>query len=118
MNAENITTFIKDWAANISNNEIEPESHIPAFDTPLIGIAKGDDELFTFLKNDIGKDFYWTPIEAYSQAFPNDEVVADELSVIGWILPHTEKTRKAHRLEKELPSREWSLARHYGVHDA
>jgi len=34
--------------------------------------------------------------------------------VIAWILPQTRHTRLAHRRAKELPSIEWSRARHYG----
>ncbi len=109
-----ISEKIEQWMANLDNNAIEPGSALPAFDKPLVGVARGDDELFSFLKNDIGKDFYWTPLEAFIHAFPKEHVSADELSVIAWILPQTENTRLAHRKMKELPSIEWSKARHYG----
>ncbi len=100
--------------ANRANNAIEPGSEVPAFAKPLVGFALGEDNLFPFLKEDIGPDFYWTPEEAFSSAFPEETVRADELSVIAWILPQTEQTRSAHRKEKDLPSVEWSKVRHYG----
>ncbi len=105
---------IEQWMTNHDNNAIEPGSTLPAFATPLVGFASGDDDIFTFLKTDIGKDFYWTPLEAFSHAFPDKNVSAEDLSVIAWILPQTENTRLAHRKAKELPSIEWSKARHYG----
>ena len=111
---EKITEEIRLWMANPVNNSLEPGSYVPAFADPLVGFAAGDDELFSFLKADIGPDFYWTPEEAFSEAFPDDKVRADELGVIAWILPQTEQTRAAHREEKDLPSIEWSKARHYG----
>lgn len=100
--------------SNITNNALCPESELPAFDTPLIGFASGEDELFNFLKNDIGADFYWTPKESFLLAFPNEKIQADELSIISWVLPQTENTRLAHRKTANLPSIEWSKARHYG----
>ncbi len=99
---------------NPANNCIEPGSEVPAFANPLIGCAAGEDKLFSFLKTDIGPDFYWTPDEAFAIAFPDDKVQAEELSVIAWILPQTKQTRSAHRKEKDLPSIEWSKVRHYG----
>ncbi len=96
------------------NNALEPGSKLPAFSTPLVGCGSGDDALFEFLKSDIGREFYWTPNDAFSQAFPDESVHPNELSVIAWILPQTEHTRLAHRKAKELPSIEWSKARHYG----
>jgi epoxyqueuosine reductase len=109
-----ITEQIESWMADPANNAIEPGSVVPAFAKPLVGFALGEDELFTFLKADIGAEFYWTPEEAFSIAFPGETVLADELSVVAWVLPQTEHTRLAHRKAEDLPSVEWSKARHYG----
>ncbi len=111
---EDITHRIEAWMANLANNSLEPGSQLPAFDNPLVGFAAGDDELFTFLKADIGSDFYWTPKEAFSTVFSKENVEADELTVIAWILPQTKHTRMAHRKAVDLPSIEWSKARLYG----
>ncbi|WP_432735288.1 4Fe-4S ferredoxin [Maridesulfovibrio sp. FT414] len=105
---------IKSWMADIRNNAIEPGSDQPAFDEPLVGFASGADPLFEFLKEDIGPEFYWTPVEALQNAFPSIEVEPEEVSVIAWVLPQTENTRTAHRAATEMPSIEWSMARHYG----
>ncbi len=111
---QSITTAIKEWMEIRANNAIEPGSDLAAFSTPLVGCASGADELFSFLKEDIGSEFYWTPVEAFSRAFPNDSVKASELSVISWVLPQTEHTRLAQRKAQGMPSIEWSRARHYG----
>ncbi len=111
---DQITKHIESWIDNIANNALEPGSELKAFDKPLIGLASGDDELFYFLKDDIGPDFYWTPERTFLLAFPDEKVRADELSVIAWVLPQTEHTRLAHRKAINMPSVEWSKARHYG----
>lgn len=109
-----LTKTITDWMDDRANNAIEPGSDLPAFSTPIIGCAAGDDELFSFLKKDIGPEFYWTPVEAFLQAFSGEQVDAGELSVVSWVLPQTENTRLAHRKAQGVPSIEWSKARHYG----
>jgi hypothetical protein len=114
MDIEKLNEFIASWMGDRANNAISPDADFPAFDRPLVGCAGGADPLFRFLKDDIGPDFYWTPEEAFALARPDVGACADHLSVIAWILPQTERTRKAHRLCSQLPSREWSCGRHYG----
>ncbi len=114
MDMNELTSFISRWMLSPENNSIAPDSDLPAFDMPLIGCASAGDPLFSFLKNDIGADFYWLPEEAFSHAHPEAGAGAEDLSVIAWILPQTEHTRRAHRQAERLPSLEWSQARHYG----
>ncbi len=109
-----IAQKIESWMGIRANNVLGPGSKLPAFGKPLVGFAEGEDALFTFLKNDIGPDFYWTPEEAFLSAFPEEKTRADELSVIAWVLPQTEHTRLAQSKSLDLPSVEWSKARHYG----
>jgi len=111
---DEITEKIELWMDDLSNNAIEPGSELKAFSKPLVGFASAKDELFHFIKNDIGPDFYWKPEDAFAIAFPGERVEGDELSVIAWILPQTEETRLAHRKAVDKPSIEWSKARHYG----
>lgn len=105
---------IHSWMDDLGNNALEPGSQYPAFARPLVGFGSGEDALFSFLKKDIGADFYWTPEEAFKIAFPLENVSSAELSVIAWVLPQTQATRLAHREEVDLPSIEWSKARHFG----
>ncbi len=109
-----IVAKIHIWMENIENNILIPGSDLHAFGKPVIGCAQGNDSIFNFLKKDIGADFYWTPVDAFSAAFPKIKILPEELSVIAWALPQTEHTRKAHRQATTMPSKEWSCARHYG----
>ncbi|WP_243312724.1 4Fe-4S ferredoxin [Fundidesulfovibrio agrisoli] len=102
------------WMDDRANNAIEPGSDLPAFDTPLLGCASGADPLFERIKADIGPEFYWTPLDAYRLAFPEEAPAPEELRVISWVLPQTAHTRAAHRKAGPMPSIEWSRARHFG----
>lgn len=84
-----------------------------AWDTPLIGVARGDDPLFTEYKQIIGT-VHWTPAEAFALAYPDRAVTAEELRVVCWILPQTERTRREQREETEVPAPRWIYSRHYG----
>lgn len=111
---ESIRQEIHSWLSDLANNSIKPGTARRAFDEPLTGCAAGEDQLFAFIKNDIGSDFYWTPSEAFNEAFPEENAAAEELTVLAWILPQTADTRKAHAKTDSLPSIEWSCARHFG----
>jgi ferredoxin len=95
-----------------------PENHLhardeKAWDTPLIGVAAGDDPLFSHYKQIIGA-VHWTPIEAFSLAYPDSTLAAEKVRVVSWILPQTENTRADQRRETELPAPRWVYSRHYG----
>ena len=84
-----------------------------AWDSPLVGFSKGDDELYYKLKEDIG-EFLWTPQEIFIKAYPELAVQPNELSVISWILPQTEKTKAEQRCDKIHPTERAVLARTKG----
>ncbi len=81
---------------------------------PLVKFADGDDPIFTEYKGIIGPA-HLTPREALAKAYnksPKD--MPAHLSVISWILPIAEETRKSNRMETRVPSRPWSHTRWYG----
>ena len=82
----------------------------PAFGTPLLGVSSGADTIWDAYKTHVGP-FHWTPLEAFMRAFPDKPVSAGELSVICWILPQTQATRKDQRKEKTVPAERWIRAR-------
>lgn len=93
-------------------------NHLHAFDeqawsSPLIGVASGADPLFVEFKEIIGA-VHWTPAEAFLLAYPNDSMTAENLRVVSWVLPQTERTRADQRLETTLPAPRWVYSRHYG----
>ncbi len=89
------------------------EDHI-IWDEPLVQFADGDDPIFTEYKAIIAPT-HLTPREALAKAYsksPQD--MPSRLSVISWILPTPENTRKSNRRETLIPSRLWSHTRWYG----
>jgi epoxyqueuosine reductase len=106
--AKIIADFCDSPANNLGNATGEP-----AWGTPQVGYARGDDPLFESLKTDIGQ-FYWTPLEAFHLAYPDAEATAEELSVICYILPQTEATRREQRSETAFPAERWARSRFHG----
>ena len=99
--------------AGSAENTIDGTTQEQAWARPLVGFSKGSDPLYPEIKNDIGP-FYWTPQDVFIQAFPSSGAVGKELTIIIWILPHTDKTKKDSRKEKLHPSQRWALSRKYG----
>lgn len=84
-----------------------------AWDKPLVGFAGGDDALWHEYKEHIG-NFHWAPAEIFALSFPSVPTEPHQLTVISWILPHTEQTRLDHRKEIRLPSERWARSRKFG----
>jgi len=81
-----------------------------AWAEPLVGFSSGADPLYQFYKKDIG-EFYLLPVEVFTHAFPEEKVTPDQLTVISWILPHTEATKSEHRKQTKYPTERWARAR-------
>ena len=85
---------------------------------PLVGFASGNDPLFHEYKTIIGS-FHLTPREIMAVALQQkgrDLLLSeiDQISVISWILPISEDTRKSNRKEERYPSRLWTYTREFG----
>ena len=81
---------------------------------PLVRFADGADPIFDEYKSIIAPT-HLTPREALSSAYDADPGdVGERLSVISWVLPTVESTRKSNRLARNAPSRLWSHTRWYG----
>lgn len=104
---------IKKFVEESPENRLEVEGDKKIWGQPLVGFSKGEDEFYEKYKQDIG-DFYWTPIEAYELIFPKGLAQANELSIISWILPQTEETKKYQKKEEQFPCKDWVKARIYG----
>lgn len=105
-----ITQSIKNYVEESRENKLGGDFAERAWATPLVGFSRGDDELYSFFKKDIG-DFYWTPYDIFKMSFPQVNVTAQELSVISWILPQTNATKDEQRKEKDIPTERAVLAR-------
>jgi len=107
-----IEKIIRDFCASPANS-LENGTGEPAWGTPQVAYACGDDPLFAQVKSDIGS-FYWTPQEAFRIAYPDAEIDPSELAVICYILPQTEKTCLDQRAATEVPAERWARSRFYG----
>jgi len=116
MTSDKLREFAVESIKNIVENSPENTLHgfdEPSWGSPLVGFSNGADPLFASYKDLIG-DFYWTPLEIMQATYPSDTFIAEDLSVISWILPQTEATLADQRLEQKLPSSRWVHSRHYG----
>ena len=94
-------------------NTLQDDTGEKAWDSALIGYATGLDPIFQQYKEYIGA-FHWTPWEVFNQHLPYENVSADQLTVISWILPQREIVRKANRKTKTYPAEKWARIRVYG----
>jgi len=84
------------------------------FDEPLVKFADGDDPIFAEYKTIIAPT-HLTPREALAKAYSKSpEDMPARLSVVSWILPITDKTRKSNRRETLIPTPLWVYTRWYG----
>ena len=112
--AQFIIEQVKAFTHTSPLNRLLNMDNLVIFDEPLVQFADGDDPIFTEYKTIIDPT-HLTPREALAKAFnKNPEDMPAHLSVVSWILPITEKTRKSNRSETLVPSRLWSHTRWYG----
>ncbi len=109
-----ITSLIVDYVAKSPGNSIRNPENEKAWAEPLVGFARGDDPIYQQFKGEPIGPFHWTPSEIFSLTFPEIFVKPEELSVISWILPHTEAIKADLRKQKTNPSEKWIRARIYG----
>lgn len=113
MDAETITQLIEAFILDSPENSLKNEADEPAWEEALVGFSSGSDPVFRQFKAHIG-DFYHTPEEIFNLTFTQQDVPADELTVIAWILPQREITRADNRVEQFYPSERWVRARFPG----
>jgi ferredoxin len=112
--ASEITNAIRSLAASSPVNRMPTDKNDLIFGMPLVQFADGDDPVFSEYKSVIDSS-HMTPREALSRVYekaPGE--LPDKLTVISWILPVSEKTRKSNREETKIPSRLWSHQRWFG----
>ncbi len=112
--AQFITQEIKEYVASSPDNRLSFMNDYVMWDEPLVQFADGDDPIFTEYKTIIAST-YLTPREALAKTYQKKaDDLPERLSVISWILPAAEETRKTNRAESYVPSRLWSHTRYYG----
>lgn len=108
-----ITSMIKDFVAQSTVNDMGFEQRERIFDTPLVGFSSGSDPLYDEYKSHIGS-FYFKPLELFARSFPQMAPVAEDISVISWIIPSTAKTRREQAEQDRYPSERWARTRDLG----
>jgi len=112
--ATEIISAIQSFTASSPVNRMPVNENDLIFDKPLVQFADGDDSIFSEYKSIIDP-FHMTPREALAKVYEKSpEDMPEKITVISWILPITEKTRKSNREETKIPSRYWSHQRWFG----
>ncbi len=108
-----VESLIKDFINHSPENTLKNKANEKAWDDPLVGFAPGSDQLFQDFKTYVG-EFHWTPLEIFVKTFPTWTGQVEDLTVISWILPQTERTKADNRQETAFPSERWARARIFG----
>src|SRR4030042_75837 len=112
--AKFIEQQIKKFVHTSPDNHRSFMNNYVMWDEPLVKFADGDDSIFTEYKSIIAAP-HLTPREALAKSYnKSPEGITGCLSVISWILPVMEETRKSNRAETHVPSRLWSHTRWHG----
>ena len=111
--AQWLTDLISEFTLSSPENTLGLDTDERAFDAPLVAFSSGADELYVFYRNHIGS-FYQTPLDFFKNHFPDISTLAEELTVISWIIPSTSKTREEQALQKKFPSERWARTRSLG----
>ena len=112
---------LKEWAENIirdfietsTENSLENATNEKAWEDCLIGFSNGADDIFEAYKEHVGP-FHMTPLELFKKSFPDANQKPEQLSVISWILPQTDRTKQDNRRETAYPAERWARARIFG----
>lgn len=108
-----INCLIHDFISTSSINKIQNKTDEPAWDSALVGFSSGTDPIWQQYKEYVGA-FHWTPWEVFNQHRPEENVSAEQLTVISWILPQRKLVRESNRKNSKYPSEEWARIRVYG----
>ena len=111
--AQWIESIIQAFINNLRENTLQNQPPEEAFGPPLVGYSSGDDPLYKAYKEHVGP-FHWTPWEIFTETFPDIKTRSGDLTVISWILPQTDATKKDQRHEKLFPSERWVRAKTFG----
>jgi epoxyqueuosine reductase len=105
---------IKAFVRSSPANRLPFLDNYKMWDDPIVKFADADDPIFMEYKKIIAPT-HLTPREALAKTYNKQPgELPERLSVISWVLPAVEGTRKANRLETRVPSRIWSHTRYYG----
>ena len=110
--------LVKNFINEAGPNRRTQLDHGIYWEEPLIGFASGIDPLFSEYKTLIGP-FHLTPREIILATLRERRrglllTEIEQMSVMSWVLPASEDTRKSNRQEKQFPSKLWAYTRNFG----
>jgi epoxyqueuosine reductase QueG len=108
-----ISEWLQEMVLEHPQGRFPEERRRRLYGAPLLGVASGDDPLFTQFKTIIGP-FHHLPSEALEAAIPGERCSPHQVSVVAYVLPIHERTRLANRRQRRFPHREWMLTKIYG----
>jgi epoxyqueuosine reductase QueG len=91
-------------------NALGTQPEEPAWGEPLVGFASGADPVFSAYKHHVGPE-HWTPYEIFHATFPDAAAKPEELAVVAWVLPQTQRTKADNRRQTRMPAERWARAR-------
>jgi epoxyqueuosine reductase QueG len=94
------------------NSNRSPSQPERAFDPPFIGYAAGNDPYWDGIKLAAGQE-HWTPLEAFSKAYPGAGVTGWDLSVVVIVCPQTKATVDDQKKAKGFPAERWIRSRFF-----
>ena len=104
--------FIESHVHESEANRLTHIDNSAIFEKPIVGVANGDDPLFSEYKRIIGPH-HMTPREALASDAPSVAAFND-VRVVSWILPVAKRTKVSNTAMSTRPSKRWAHTRNYG----
>ena len=111
-----ISTIRKKIAEHPDNSMEFPFFGEKIFDAPMVDFIRGDDPIFDEFKKVIGPH-HFTPQEIMAVQAENNGVAPpapEDISVVSFVMPITENTRRENARQKEWASERWAQTRLHG----
>jgi len=113
MDAKKIIDIIEAFIRISPENSLKNQGNEPAWDEVLVGFSSGADPVYASFKDHVGP-FHFTPEEIFNLTFNDSPMKKENLTVIAWILPQRDITKRDNRNEDFYPSERWVRARFPG----
>jgi len=104
--------FIESHVRESEANRLAHIDNTAIFETPIVGVADGNDPLFSEYKRIIGTH-HMTPREALASEAPR-EAEFEDVRVVSWVLPVAKRTKESNAAMSTGPSKRWAHTRNYG----
>lgn len=108
-----IEGVINRFIVSSPENSMRDKAGERSWEEALLGFSSGADPIYERYKEYVGQ-FHFTPAEIFNLTFPETPAAPDELTVISWVLPQRQETKKDNRAQDFYPADRWVRARFFG----